>query len=65
MSDIEDEWEVPDPCPCHRCLEAEGKAVEYLVHDFCYGLARNMDEDGNYHDDEGNFRSGQTHEVIQ
>ena len=50
----------PELCPCHRC----NPEVEVLEHDYCWVLARNIDEDGNYHDDEGNLRNGQPHEVI-
>jgi hypothetical protein len=56
---------VNGSCPCHRCLKAEGKTVEYLEHDYCYEIARNIDEDGNYEDCYGVLHNGQTHEVIQ
>ena len=52
-------------CACHRCLVAQSKPVEALEFDYCYVIAYHIDEDGNYHDDEGKFRDGQTHEVIQ
>jgi len=50
----------PELCPCHRCHPD----TEVLEHDYCFVIAYEIDENGNYHDDEGNVRNGQTHEVI-
>ncbi len=44
-------------CPCHRC----NPKTLILKHDYCYVIAYEIDEDGNYTDAEGNFRNGQTH----
>lgn len=48
-----------EPCKCKRCVFDSHDGSDY-----CYEIARNIDEDGNYHDDEGNYRDGQNHEVI-
>lgn len=48
-----------EPCQCRRCMFDSHDGSDY-----CYEIARNIDEDGNYHDDEGNYRDGQNHEVI-
>ena len=57
-------YKNPELCPCHRCQLARGEEVTVLEHDYCYVIARNIDEEGNYEDDEGNYRNGVTHEVI-
>lgn len=57
----QDEYErMVKNCPCHRCHPD----TEVLEHDYCYLIAYEIDENGNYRDDEGNDRNGQTHEII-
>ena len=50
----------PELCPCVRCKFSSGDQSL----DWCYAIARDIDENGNYHDDKGNLRDGQNHEVI-
>ena len=49
-------------CPCHRCHP--DTEVLNAEHDYCYQIAYEIDENGNYRDDEGNDRNGQTQEII-
>ena len=58
----EDEEEIV--CFCHRCAKADGLEVEALEYDYCYEIAYHIDENGNYTDDAGNYRDGQTHDAI-
>ena len=44
--------------------KADGLEVEFIEHDYCYEIAYHIDENGNYHDDAGNYRDGQTHDAI-
>ena len=57
---VPDYTENPELCPCIRCMFSSGDQSL----DWCYAIAREIDENGNYHDDEGNLRDGQNHEAI-
>jgi hypothetical protein len=48
------------PCSCIRCDPRSDSAE-----DWCYHIAQNIDEKGNYHDDDGQYRNGQTGEIIE
>ena len=56
---LQEVLELNATCKCRRCMFSSHDGSDY-----CYEIAYNIDEDGNYHDDEGNFRDGQSHEVI-
>mgnify|MGYP003644824309 FL=1 len=47
-------------CGCRRCVPSGDSAEDY-----CYAIAYEIDENGNYRDDEGNDRNGQTGEIIE
>ena len=47
-------------CDCRRCVPSGDSAEDY-----CYEIAFSIDEKGNYHDDDGQYRNGQTGEIIE
>lgn len=60
----QDEYErMVKNCPCHRCHPNDTEVLN-AEHDYCYQIAYEIDENGNYRDDEGNHRNGQTHDII-
>lgn len=59
--DDEQLYKNPQLCPCHRCHPE----VEVLEHDYCWVIARNIDEDGNYEDCYGVLHNGQTHKEMK
>lgn len=58
---LEVEKQREPECNCHRCQDEPGDGT----YDYCTVIARNINLDGSYTDDDYNLRDGQTHEVIQ